>query len=103
MQNFRRVGLLVTMLLVGGLVGCGEKEECESDVTCGRSFEVCCKGEDCNIKVGSQTFRCASATNCDSAIVQAAFALCANSPDEAKAALQRSAAQALAGSRSFAE
>jgi len=95
MRNLKRAGLLTIALLVGGLTGCGEKEECASDFVCGRSFSACCTDTKCYYTLGGRRYDC-NGVNCDSAALALALDACAAAPsDDAKSVLLKAAAAAL--------
>ena len=100
MRNFKRVGLVVTMLLIGGLIGCSENEECEDvDVGCAVDVETCCTASQCSYTVRGQKFNC-NGTNCESAAGRAVTAACgASAPDTQARVLIKAAAEAVESRR----
>src|SRR5687768_6259711 len=94
-RDLKRLGLLVVFLLVGGLIGCSEDEECADTAACGTNIETCCTSSQCHYTVNGRKFNC-NGTNCDSAAVQAVNAACgANAPDAQARALIKAAADAV--------
>ena len=103
MRDLKRMGVLLVMLSVGGLIGCGEEEECDNGTpACNTSIVTCCSTTQCHYEVKGRTFNCIGLSNCDSAATQAVNAACgAAAPDTLARALMDAAAARVATQRGF--